>query len=70
MVCLTYGKPQRQLMLDFNDYDENGLTIDGPNGLWPVDAARFAGVTDRPPKMRPPRPGAFCPAGYISPTPA
>ncbi|MBO2448714.1 hypothetical protein J4573_16550 [Actinomadura barringtoniae] len=63
-VCLSFGKPQRQLELDFNDYDKNGVNINGGSGLWPFSVRQFAEVADKPPKMRTGR-GLFCKAGRV-----
>ncbi|TYB46642.1 hypothetical protein [Actinomadura chibensis] len=63
-VCLNYGKPRHQLMLDFNDYGKKGESVDGGNGLWPFSARRFAEVADQPPKTKT-IPGTFCESGHI-----
>ncbi|WP_131732832.1 hypothetical protein [Actinomadura formosensis] len=63
-ICLTYGKPQRQIMLDFNNYEEDRLTIHHGPGLWTFSASRFADLPDRPPKMEK-IPGTFCESGHI-----
>lgn len=63
-VCLTYGKPQRQIMLDFNDYGEDGADLNGGDGLWPFSASIFAEVADQPPKTKT-IPGTFCEAGHV-----